>query len=67
MKGYINGDIMIDYNELKRVIQNLPNNETILLSGHKNTDYDSMGSCLALTLFLAIKDSPALTIVSVLL
>lgn len=43
---------MIDYIKLKKQIEGLPNNEEILISGHKNTDYDSIGSTLALTIFL---------------
>jgi len=43
---------MIDYKKLKQVIESLPNNETILLAGHQNTDYDSICSTLALTRFL---------------
>lgn len=43
---------MLDYKKLKEIIDNLPNNELILLSGHKNTDYDSMCSTLSLTLLL---------------
>lgn len=43
---------MIDYKKLKQVIDNLPNDELILLSGHKNTDYDSICSTLCMTQFL---------------
>lgn len=43
---------MINYEELKKVIDNLPNDEVILLSGHMNTDYDSICSTLSLTMFL---------------
>lgn len=43
---------MIDYKKLKQVIETLPNDEVILLGGHKNTDYDSIGSGLSLTMFL---------------
>ena len=43
---------MIDYKKLKQVIENVPNDQVILLGGHKNTDYDSIGSGLSLTIFL---------------
>lgn len=43
---------MVDYKKLKQVIEDLPNNEIILVGGHENTDYDSIGSTLALTKFL---------------
>jgi len=43
---------MIDYKKLKQVIDDLPKDEVILLGGHKNTDFDSIGSGLALTIFL---------------
>ena len=42
---------MIDYNILKKVINKL-DDRVILVAGHKNTDYDSMCSSLAFTLFL---------------
>ena len=43
---------MIDYNLLKEIIDKLPDDKIILLGGHQNTDYDSIGSVYALTLFL---------------
>lgn len=43
---------MINYELLKEVIDKLPNDKIILLGGHENTDYDSIGSVYALTLFL---------------
>ena len=43
---------MINYNELKNVVEKLPKKEIVLLAGHKNTDYDSVCSSLALTIFL---------------
>lgn len=43
---------MINYNELKNIIDELPKEEIILIAGHKNTDYDSVCSSLALTIFL---------------
>ena len=43
---------MLNYKKMKQVIENLPNNELILLAGHKNTDYDSICSTLSLTIFL---------------
>lgn len=43
---------MIDYIQLKEVIDNLDNEKTILIAGHQNADYDSICSCLALTHFL---------------
>ena len=43
---------MIDYNELKSIIDKLSSDKVILVSGHKNTDYDSICSSYALTLFL---------------
>ena len=43
---------MIDYKLLKETIDKLPNDKIILLGGHQNTDYDSIGSVYALTLFL---------------
>ena len=43
---------MIDYKKLKQIIDNLPNDEIIILGGHKNTDYDSICSTLSLTLLL---------------
>lgn len=43
---------MIDYIKIKQVIELLPNNQDILICGHNNTDYDSIGACYALTLFL---------------
>jgi len=43
---------MIDYKLLKEAIDKLPNDKIILLGGHINTDYDSIGSVYALTLFL---------------
>lgn len=43
---------MINYKELKQVIDNLENEDLILLAGHKNTDYDSICSTLSLTIFL---------------
>lgn len=43
---------MIDYKNLKQVIDNLPQEQTILLAGHKNTDYDSICSTLSLTILL---------------
>lgn len=43
---------MINYNELKKIIEELSKEEIILLAGHKNTDYDSICSSLALTIFL---------------
>ena len=49
---YKKGENMINYNELKKVVEKLPKEEIILLAGHKNTDYDSICSTLALTTFL---------------
>ena len=43
---------MVNYQELKQTIDNLPFNDNILIGGHQNTDYDSIGSTLALTRFL---------------
>ena len=43
---------MINYELLKNTIDKLPNDKIILLGGHENTDYDSIGSSYALTLFL---------------
>jgi len=43
---------MINYANLKSVIDKLDNNIPILIAGHKNADYDSICSCLALTCLL---------------
>lgn len=43
---------MINYELLKEIVDSLPNDKIILLGGHENTDYDSIGSAYALTLFL---------------
>lgn len=43
---------MIDYKKLKQVIDELPNGQDIILGGHKNTDYDSIGSGFSLAIFL---------------
>lgn len=43
---------MIDYLLLKQTIDKLDNNKTILVAGHKNADYDSVCSSIALTCIL---------------
>ena len=42
----------VSFNELKDLILSIPNNQPILVVGHEMTDYDSIGSCYSLTLFL---------------
>ncbi len=41
-----------NYSAMKEVLCNLDDNIPVYLVGHMNTDYDSVGSALALTLFL---------------
>lgn len=43
---------MIDYVSLKQTIDKLDNDKVILVAGHKNADYDSICSSLALTYLL---------------
>jgi phosphoesterase RecJ-like protein len=39
---------MIDYKILRQKLELLPKSTIVLIAGHKNADYDSIGSCIAL-------------------
>jgi c-di-AMP phosphodiesterase-like protein len=39
---------MIDYKTLKQQLELLDKSTVVLIAGHKNADYDSISSCIAL-------------------
>ena len=43
---------MNSYEEIKNVIQSIPDEKPIIIAGHENADLDSIGSSLALAFFL---------------
>ena len=44
---------MIDYKILKQQLELLPQSTVVLIAGHKNADYDSITSCIALAKILS--------------
>ncbi len=44
---------MIDYKILKQQLELLPQSTVVLIAGHKNADYDSIASCIALAKILS--------------
>lgn len=43
---------MNSYKEIKNIIENIPENQSIIIAGHENADMDSIGSSLAMAYFL---------------
>lgn len=43
---------MSSYEEIKKVIEKIPNNQPIIIAGHENADMDSIGASLSIAYFL---------------
>lgn len=53
---------MNSYEDIKKILFNIPDTKPIIIAGHQNADLDSIGSCLALAHFLKLLNKKDITV-----